>query len=147
MKNISYHLIDLLFRIRLKAEVYTPDQSFSSTSVNTRSTVTTENCSTVFNFLESLSERIPLENKHPNAKSYVLLINILHQEFLFLFKRYFLQSGFNGKEKRQELANELLSIFNKDVFSSQVNFIFLHFIRIVSFFSSPIKSVWYGVVV
>jgi hypothetical protein len=35
---------------------------------NTRSTLTEDNTTTYFNFLESLSEQISLEDKHPDAK-------------------------------------------------------------------------------
>jgi hypothetical protein len=47
--------------------------------------------------------------------------------FLFFSFRYFIQFGFRLKEKRQELADKLLSLFNQDVFSSQVNRILIFF--------------------
>jgi hypothetical protein len=53
--------IDIYFSIQLKPEVYT--------------TASKENPPRVFNFLESLSNRISFEDKHPDAKSYVHLID------------------------------------------------------------------------
>ncbi|CAF1119924.1 unnamed protein product [Rotaria sordida] len=97
--------------IRLKSEIYTSDQSSSPTS-SSSSSVKTDHRSLMkkddqknilFNFLESLSERISFEDKHPDAKP------------------YFIRSAFKLKEKRQELANKLLAIFNQDIFSSQLS--------------------------
>ncbi|CAF3842644.1 unnamed protein product [Rotaria sp. Silwood1] len=97
--------------VRLKSEIYTSDQSSSSTSSSSSSTKT-EHRSLIkkedeknifFNFLQSLSECISFEDKHPDAKP------------------YFIRSAFKLKEKRQELADKLLLIFNQDVFSSQLS--------------------------
>ncbi len=58
--------------IRLKSETDTPDSSFSSNSssthTHTRSIVTEDNAKPYFNFLESLSERVAIEDKHLDAK-------------------------------------------------------------------------------
>jgi hypothetical protein len=53
-------LIEFSFRLRLKPDTDVSDQSLNSTSSSTK---------TSFNFLESLSKDIPIENKHPDAKS------------------------------------------------------------------------------
>jgi hypothetical protein len=46
--------------------------------------------------------------------------------FIFLDKffsnRYFIRTGFKNKKKRQELAEKLFSMYDQDVFSSEVNF-------------------------
>jgi len=60
MKKNSNKLIEFSFRLRLKSKTDVSDQSLDSTSSSTK---------TSFNFLESLSEDIPIENKHPDAKS------------------------------------------------------------------------------
>ncbi|UJR29909.1 hypothetical protein I4U23_017457 [Adineta vaga] len=54
-------------------------------------------------FLESLSNYVPIEHKHIDAK------------------QYFTKSGFKNKTKRQELAEKLFSIFDHDVFSSKLS--------------------------
>jgi len=82
--------------IRVKTENFTFDQTTTSTPPSTPKKVN-------FNFLESLSERIPFDHKHPDAQS------------------YFLESAFNLKDKRQQLADKLFSIFNENVFSSQLS--------------------------
>ncbi|CAF2119694.1 unnamed protein product [Rotaria magnacalcarata] len=99
--------------IRLKSEIYTSDQSSESSShtssssasieTNNQSSIKTDDQDILFNFLQSLSECILFEDKHPDAKP------------------YFIRSAFKLKDKRQELADKLLSMFNRDVFSSQLS--------------------------
>ncbi|CAF4263952.1 unnamed protein product [Rotaria sp. Silwood2] len=101
--------------IRLKSEIYTSDQSTQSSSPtsSSSSSIKTDHKLLMkeddqkknisFNFLQSLSECISFEDKHPDAKP------------------YFIRSAFKLKEKRQELANKLLLLFNQDVFSSQLS--------------------------
>nr|ADD91468.1 hypothetical protein [Adineta vaga] len=95
----------LNYTIRLKSEIYTSDQSSSSSSsiaTDSRLFVPNEDKKMPYNFLQSLAELIPFESKHPDAQP------------------YFTQTGFNLKGKRQELADKLFSLFNQDVFSSQL---------------------------
>ncbi|CAF1589013.1 unnamed protein product, partial [Adineta ricciae] len=54
-------------------------------------------------FLESLSNYVPFEDKHTDAK------------------QYFTKTGFKNKNKRQELADKLFSMFDRDVFSSKLS--------------------------
>ncbi|CAF3277725.1 unnamed protein product [Rotaria socialis] len=99
--------------IRLKSEIYTSDQSSESSShtssssasieTNSQLPIKTDDQDILFNFLQSLSECIPFEDKHPDAKP------------------YFIRSAFKRKDKRQELTDKLLSMFNRDVFSSQLS--------------------------
>lgn len=74
---------------------------------------------------------------------------IWSSHWIFCGFRYFLPTAFDCKQKRQELANELLSIFNVDVFSSQVLLIrcSVLFRLWCSFLSFRIELVWCGVVV
>jgi hypothetical protein len=67
--------------------------------------------------------------------------------FLFFSFRYFIQFGFRLKEKRQELADKLLSLFNQDVFSSQVNRILIFFGFNCQYFfqlSNKVSVTWSG---
>lgn len=82
--------------IRCKSENFTFDQSTNSTPPLTPK-------KQQLNFLESLSERISFDEKHPDAQLYCL------------------ESAFISKEKRQQLADKLLSIFDENVFSSQLS--------------------------
>ncbi|CAF0986508.1 unnamed protein product [Adineta ricciae] len=103
------HLLsaNLNYSLHLKSEVYTSDQSSSSSSssskVDSRLSATGSDRKTIFNFLQSLAENIPFEQKHPNAQP------------------YFMHSDFNLKNKRQELADKLFTLYNQDVFSSKLS--------------------------
>ncbi|CAF0845365.1 unnamed protein product [Adineta steineri] len=105
-ENNHLLLSNMNYTARLKSEIYTSDQSSSSsrssTKTDARSSIINDDRTTSYNFLESLAERIPFADKHLDAQS------------------YFIQSGFKLKEKRQELANKLLFLFNQDVFSSKL---------------------------
>jgi hypothetical protein len=67
--DFQIKLIDIDFSIHLNSEANPLDEPTSSP--------TKENPPPVLNFLESLSNRVPLGNKHPDAKSYVYLVNFL----------------------------------------------------------------------
>lgn len=54
-------------------------------------------------FLESLSNYVPIEDKHTDAK------------------QYFTGAGFKNKTKRQQLADQLFTMFDQDVFSCQLS--------------------------
>ena len=71
LKYISF------FRRQLKTEVYTSDRSTRSSSTSSDSDVPVKKTMpTLINFLESLSEHIPIQDKHPDAVQCV---------FFFLF--------------------------------------------------------------
>ena len=68
-----------MIRIRLKSEV-----DVSSPSLRR---ITENNTRINWNFLESLSERIPLEEKHPAAKRLVhFIVDLMIESFVFAFQ-------------------------------------------------------------
>jgi hypothetical protein len=61
--------------------------------------------------------------------------------------RYFIRTGFKNKKKRQELAEKLFSMYDQEVFSSEVNFFYLFISsEIIYFFklSNKVTLVWSG---
>jgi hypothetical protein len=60
------------FSFRLKSD---RSSSSSSTKSDDQSSINTDRTKTPFGFLESLSERVTIEDKHPDAKRYIYFLN------------------------------------------------------------------------
>ncbi|CAF3869249.1 unnamed protein product [Adineta steineri] len=105
-------IIDKDLSWRKPEEDYSSDES-SQLSSSSSSSSSSENDERIIrkkkdtkisiNFLESLSNYVPLEDKH------------------FDTKQYFIRTGFKNKNKRQELAEKLFSMYDQDVFSSKLS--------------------------
>ncbi|CAF1370005.1 unnamed protein product [Adineta steineri] len=106
-------IIDKDLSWRKPEEDYSSDESSQLSSSSSPSSSSSENDERIIrkkkdmkisiNFLESLSNYVPLEDKHSDAK------------------QYFIRTGFKNKNKRQELAEKLFSIYDQDVFSSKLS--------------------------
>jgi len=120
-----FYLKYIFIFIRINDD-YTSDEcdqsSSSSSESDSQSKSKKKDLKISVTFLESLSNYVPIEDKHSDTKQYILIF-LLIIIFLFL-NRYFTRSGFKNKTKRQELAEKLFSMFDEEVFSSKVNLIF-----------------------
>ena len=131
MKEKKFNSIELIFlRNDTDDSSEEPNETSSSSSepddhrsITTTTAVKKKHLKISVTFLESLSNYVPLEDKHPDAKQFVL--HYFDRNFFITFfcssDRFFLRTGFKNKKKRQELAEKLFSMYDEGVFSSKVN--------------------------